>query len=261
MKTLLAAAILLMVFVSCKTYKVALPGNLISTSEKLHVKGTGISVFGHKINVEGFGEGRMYSGFTFNSSTDKRLFPLYFDLDRRMNYISNHFSKQIDRTKTKFNFEFASNGVYANTYCMARTTQTSLDMKSSGMNIGLSENYTFDGVIFTNKIDEPWRISFSGSKDIKEGLKDIFGNVRNTNGLLTNDSVEIAINQVYYTNKKNKDGLLKIPLGFEFIRDNKVIAFIDAFKNDIYISKEVDDHTRLILVSAATSVLVKTRAS
>jgi hypothetical protein len=261
MKKLFVAAILLMAIVSCKPYQVALPGDLGNTSEKLHVKGTSISVFGHKIKVDGFGEGHMYSGFTFSSSTEHRLFPLYFDQDSRMNYISNHFSKQIDRSKTKFNFEFASNGVYANTYCVAHTKQTSLDMKASGINIGLSESYSFDGIIFTNKDKEPWRISFSGSKNIKDGFKDIFGNVRHTNGLLTNDSVQININQVFSTNKKHEHGFIKIPVGFEFTDGDKILAFIDAFENNIFISNEVNEHTRMILLSAATSVLVKYTAS
>ncbi len=254
----------LLILVSCKTYKVPVPGSLASNVDKLHVKGTSVSVFGHKIKVEGFGEGRMYSGFTASSGTEKRLFPLYFDLDRRLNYISNHFAKEINKSKTKFNFEFSFNDIYANTYCIARTSETSLSVKQADFNIGLSEDYSFDGLIFTNKITTPWKISFSGSENIKNGFHDVLGNVRNTNGLLTNDTVQIDIKLINYNDLRQQANVAKtpfnIPVGYEFVLNGRLLGFVDVFDKNIYISRTADDHTRIILISAATSILVKTNA-
>lgn len=262
---ILSISILVLLLNACKTFNVAVPDALKENSEKLHVKGTSVSVFGHKIKVDGFGIGRMYSGFTVSHGTEKRLFPIYFDLDRRMNYISNHFAKDIDYTKTKFRFDFVSKGIYANTYCVAKTKQISLDIKKSSWSIGLSEDYSFDGLIFTNKTSEPWKLTFNGSKDIRNGLKDYLTNVRNQNGLLTNDSVTIAVRQVKINDVREDDTMrkkvpFKIPVGFEFVMNDKVVGFVDVFDNNIWVHNQLDPHTRIILISAATSILVKNHA-
>ncbi len=54
---------LLIVLTSCKSVQVAVPGALKDNSGKYHVKGTSVSVFGHKIKIEGFGEAKMYSSW------------------------------------------------------------------------------------------------------------------------------------------------------------------------------------------------------
>jgi hypothetical protein len=265
MRKLLYIPLLTLLLGSCKTFDVGVPDSLKENADKLHVKGTSVSIFGHKIKVDGFGIGKMYSGFTASYGTEKRLFPLYFDLDKRLNYISNHFAKDIDYKKTKFSFDFVSKGIYANTYCVAKTKETSLDVKKQGFSIGLSEEYSFNGLIFTNKIASPWRISFDGSRDIRDGLKDYLKNVQNVNGILTNDSLTILVRQVKINDVKvgetqRKLIPFKIPVGFEFVLDDQVLGFVDLFKRNIWISNQLDPHTRIILISAATSILVKNNA-
>jgi hypothetical protein len=263
-KYVLWLAVAVISFSSCKPYQAALPGNLKVDADRYHVKGTSVSVFGHKIKIEGFGEAKMYSGFSVKSTKDKRLFPLYFDLDKRMNYISNHFSNEIQRSKTKYHFDFVSNGIYANTYCVAKSSESSLSIKNANMNISLNEDYSFDGLIFTNKEPNPWKLTFNGNRDIRKGLSDYFNNTRQTDGVLTNDVAKIDVKLVTINGDKKietqKNSPFAIGMGYEFKKDNDVIAYVNLFDRDIWVSKAVDAHMKVILVSAATSILVKANA-
>jgi hypothetical protein len=262
---ILSAAIATITFASCKPYQAAIPTTLQNNADKYHVKGTSVSVFGHKIKIDGFGEAKMYSGFTTRNTTDKRLFPLYFDLDKRMNYISNHFSKEIHRTRTKYHFDFVSNDIYANTYCVAKATESSLSIKNANMNISLNEDYSFEGLIFTNKETNPWKLTFNGNRDIKKGLGDYLNNTRQTDGVLSNDVSTIDVKLVTINGLKNqevqKPSPFAIGTGYEFRKDNEVVGYVNLFDRDIWVSKAVDAHTKVILVSAATSILVKANAS
>lgn len=264
-KHLLFLSLLTLSFASCSSYKVAVPGSLRDNADIYHVKGTSVSIFGHKIKIEGFGEAKMYSGLVSRGGTDKRLFPLYFDLDKRLNYISNHFKYDIARSKAKFHFDFVSNDIYANTYCVARSSETSLNINKGSMNISLNEDYYFNGLIFTNKDSTPWKLTFNGTRNLKDGLSTYINNVRQTDGLLTNDGDIIDVKLVKInTAKENgtrRNIPFKIPVGYEFKKDGTLLAFVDLFDKNIWISKAVDAHTKVILVSAATSILVKANAS
>ena len=52
----------------------------------------------------------------------------------------------------------------------------------------------------------------------------------------------------------------KIPVGFEFVMNDEVLGFVDVFDNNIWVHNNLDPHTRIILISAATSILVKNHA-
>lgn len=250
---------------SCKSVQVAVPTSLRDNSEKYHVKGTGVSVFGHAIKIEGYGEARMYSGFGVNTSKGKRWFPWYYDFDKRLNYISNNFPNIISKSKIKYHFDFvSSDDIYVNTYCTVRSSESSVDIKPLNLQLSLGENYSFDGLIFTNRDSTPWKLSFDGNKSIKNGLSDATKIVSQTNGTLSNDTDVINVNVVHIKTSKEEGRTRRIPFkiaaGYEFRLNDNLLAFVDILDHNIWISKSLDAHTRAVLVSAATSILVKTNA-
>lgn len=256
---------LMLLATSCKSFQVAVPGSLRNNSEKYHVKGANVSVFGHKIKIEGFGEAKMYSGFVTRKGTDNSLFPLYYNVDSRLRFINNHFRTEEAETQSKYHFDLVSNGIYVNTYCVAQLSKTAIHIKHTGVSIGMDEDYSFDGLIFTNKAENPWRLTFSGSKSIDDGWNSYVKNVRQTDGRLSNDSTTIDVKLVRINTRK-EDGTatkipFKIPVGYEFKQDNQLLAFVDLFDRNIWVSNAIDAHTKAVLVSAATSILVKANAS
>jgi hypothetical protein len=249
---------------SCKSVQVAVPASLKDYSEKYHVKGTGVSVFGHKIKIDGFGEARMYSGFGVKTSSGKRWFPWYYDFDKRLNYISTHFPNIISRSKIKYHFDFTSNDIYINTYCAARSSESTVDVKPLNLQLSLGENYSFDGLIFTNKDTIPWQLSFNASKSYKNGIVDYAKNVHETSGTLSNNIDTIDVNVVHIKTSKDEESIRRIPFkiaaGYEFRLNGNLLAFVDILDRNIWVSKSLDAYTRAVLVSAATSILVKTNA-
>lgn len=245
---------------SCKPFTVIPPTDLQTNAQKMYVKGSGISIVGHELSV-GEVKGRMYSGLSYSHGTEKRLFPLYFDLDKRMNYISNHFAKEIDKSKTKFHFELTDGNINLNSYCLERTTETSVVAKNQGIGVDLSEQYQFEALIFTNKVDEPWRLNFFGARDIQKGAGNYFSNPQNVDGELTNDRETIAVKLVKADSLRqgntNKKTAFSLPVGYEFVSGGRSLGFINAFERSVYVSNETDPHTKMILLAAATCIIAK----
>lgn len=252
-------------FTACKSVQVAVPSSLRDNSEKYHVKHTGVSVIGHKIKINGFGEAQMHNGFSVKYDKYKRWFPWYFDLDKRLNYISSKLPNIINVSNTKYRIDFESNGIYVNSYCAIHATENSVNIKPLNLALNLGEDYSFEGLIFTNKDSLPWKLSFSSSKTYKNGFGDYIKNVGQSSGTLTNDTAIIAVNLVNISTRKEGEVSRKIPFkiaaGYEFRMNDTVLAFVDILDRNIWVSKSLDHYTRAIVVSAATSILVKTNAS
>lgn len=260
MKPVCSLLLLVLLFIaSCKPFSVIAPGGLENNSQKFYVKGSGVSVLGHELSL-GAVKGRMYSGFSYSHGNEKRLFPLYFDLDKRMNYISNHFAKQVDRSKTKFRFDLTDGTINLNSYCLERTTETSLVKKNAG-GVDLSEQYEFEALIFTNKENDPWRLNFFGARDIKKGAVNYFSNPQNTDGELTNNREIIEVKMVRADSMRQGNNIKKtafsLPVGYQFVSNGRSLGFVNAFERSVSIADETDPHTKMILLAAATCIIAK----
>lgn len=260
MKPACSFLLLTLLFIaSCKPFSVIPPAGLENNSQKLYVKGSGVSVMGHELSL-GSVKGRMYSGFSYSHGNEKRLFPLYFDLDKRMNYISNHFAKQVDRSKTKFHFDLTDGNINVNSYCLEKTTETALVAKNVG-GVDLSEQYEFEALIFTNKDDEPWRLSFFGARDIQKGAGSYFSNPQNTDGELKNEREKITVKLVNADSMRQGNSVKKtafsLPVGYQFVSNGRSLGFVNAFERSVYVANETDPHTKMILLAAATCIIAK----
>jgi hypothetical protein len=258
MKTTCPLLLLLLFIASCKPFSVIPPGGLETDSQKFYVKGSDVSIIGHELSL-GPVKGRMYSGFSYSDGKEKRLFPIYFDLNKRMNYISNHFAKHIDRSKTKFHFDLTDGTIHANSYCLERTTETSLVAKNVG-GVNLSEQYEFEALIFTNKNDDPWRLNFFGRRDIQKG-GNYFSNPQNGDGELTNNRETIAVTVVKADSMRQGNSIKKtafsLPVGYQFVSNGRSLGFINAFERSVTIANETDPQTKMILLAAATCIIAK----
>lgn len=256
-------AIVMLLLASCRATNTAIPENFTEQTERLRIKGTSLSVIGHPIKVEGFGEGRMYSGFTSSSSNEKRLFPLYFDLDSRLRYLSDHFAKQVAHAKTQYSFEFADGKLYANAYCVVHATETSVGSRD-GFGIQLSDDYRFSGLIYTNQSSAPWQLEFGGKRDIKNGLNNYTSNPRNSNGILYNgqESFDIMAAPLKTKPKSGEGKAMPFDIigGYVLEKDGRQLGFVDIFDQSLLLTRGLDSQTRMLMVAVATAILAKNNA-
>ncbi len=251
---------------SCITYQGLLPTYVRENATKIHVKSAQRSIFRHKIKTGDFGEARVYNGFTKKLRSQRKLLPENYDFSKIMEIVLDSFSKKKANPNSRFRFDLHYKTEHCFSFCADKRAPNPSFIKKLHSAIGIYQEYRFESFIFSSSAapSAPWHLSFAGFIDTRNKDK-YFSDIHRPDGILTNGHSTVNLKRASLRDVKRSFSWRTIPIlemtGYKFILDGKILGFINLADQDIWIKKDVDEHLKIILVSAAISILIRNQIS
>jgi len=266
MKKYIYITFIAIVFVSCSTAKLAVPEKFANVSEKMSIKGVNSWVLNQKLSFGKYKTTKVKRGWT--ATTEDR----FYSIEQRLMKVFNvdNFNSVIQQ-KNKYRYTIQDGISEAQVYCLEKMTREEITIKTHTKLLGnlsrtTNSQYSFCAAILPMKDTsaEPWQLviynTYDRSKDTARKLFDL--PYVEEEGYVTNGKETINIKPVRVANMTTKSGKesrfpVKILSGYELRIDDGVIAIIDSLSNQLWVYKELDEPTRLIVAAISSALLLR----
>jgi hypothetical protein len=266
MKKNLYIPFIAVILTSCSTAKLAVPDKFTAVAEKMPIKGVNNWAFNQKLSFGKYKTTKVKRGWT--STTEDR----YYSFEQRLMKIFNvdNFNS-VTQQKNKYRYTIQDGTAEAQVYCLEKMTREEITIKTHTKLLGdlsrtTNSQYSFCAAILPMKdtTTEPWQLvvynTYDRSKDTARRLFDL--PYVEEAGYVTNGKETITIKPVRVANMTSKSGKeskfpVKILSGYELRIDDGVIAIIDSLSNQLWVYKELDEPTRLIVAAISSALLLR----
>ena len=266
MKRYLYILIIAAILTSCSTAKLAVPEKFVAVAEKMPIKGVNSWVFNQKLSFGKYKTSKVKRGWT--STTEDK----YYSIEQRLMKVFNldNFNS-ITQQNNRYRYTIEDETSAAQVYCLEKMTREETTIKTNTKLLGdlsrtNNSQYSFSAAILPMKdtTDEPWQLviynTYDRSKDTARRLFDL--PYVEEEGYVTNGKETINIRPVRVANMTSKSGKqskfpVKILSGYELRIDDGVIAIIDSLSNQLWVYKELDEPTRLIVAAISSALLLR----
>jgi hypothetical protein len=252
--------------VSCSTPKLAVPEKFMAVSDKMPIKGVNNWIFNQKLSFGKYQTTKVKRGWT--STTERN----HYTIEQRLMKVFNldNFTS-ISQQKNKYRYTIQDGINEAQIFCLEKMNREELKIKTHTRLLGdisRTQNYQYSfsaGILpMKDTAAEPWQLlvynTYERAKDTARRLFDL--PYVEEEGYATNGTETITIKPVRVANMTARNGRqaqypVKILSGYELRIDDGVIAIIDSLSNQLWIYKELDEPTRLIVASISSALLLR----
>jgi hypothetical protein len=263
---LLASLVLL---ASCSTPKLAIPEQFSSVSEKMHIKGLNGWMINQKLTFGAYKTSKVKRGWNTKTTRQDKNSDVTSE-DRIMKLFNVNNMNTTSNQKQKYQFSIEDGKQVAEVFCSERMTTEELQVFTNNRWLGdfsqtKNYQYSFTAAILPMSVKEdPWQLVVYNSYDRKKDTAKRFFDLPyvEEEGMATNGKDTIQIKPVRIKNITSKDGKerqfpVKILGGYELRIDDGVIGVIDTMGHALWIYKELDEPTKLIVASICSALMLR----
>lgn len=255
---------------SCSSgIKLAVPQQFTEQATEMPVKG--LDGFGRRpLNFGAYTTSKIKRGWNITTTRSER--PSSINSEERILRIMGVDNRNsVSNQRTKYQYSIQDGNLVADVYCTERMIREELEIKTHVKLLGdfsrtKNYQYTFSAVVVphTVKDDEYWQVALTNNydrqKDTARRLFDL--PYVEEKGFASNgkDTIEIRpVRVTNYTTKSGKDAKMpfKVLTGYELRLDDGVIAIIDGYGRNVWMYKELDAHTKLVVASISAALLLR----
>lgn len=266
MKRFLTILATVIVVAGCKTtMKLDIPERFSDQADFMKVSGarTRTMHFGN------FSTSKIKRGWHISSG---RYGKRYFLQNILLNEVGIQKDEVVEREKDKFSFSISDGSHRAEVATSESEVQREDQFKIRGIgtlfnNISQlkSYSYVFDALIVSDYDSErPWEFVLSKLYDRRaDTVRSIFTAIGDddagiaTNGVDTLQVRSLNIKKTETPSGKTASLLVKVKAGYEISRNGEVIAILDNIQQSVWIYKELDEPTRLVVAAITTAIFGK----
>jgi hypothetical protein len=249
--------------------KLSVPQQFSEQATEMPVKGLD-GIAGRPISFGTYTTSRIKRGWNITTTRTER--PSSINSEERILRIMGVDNRNsVSNQRTKYQYSIQDGNLVAEVYCTERMIKEELEVKTQVRLLGdfsqtKNYQYTFSAVVVphTVKDDEYWQVALTNNYDRqKDTARRIFDMPYvEEKGFATNgkDTIEIRpVRVTNYTTKSGKDAKIpfKVLTGYELRLDDGVIAIIDGYGRNIWMYKELDAPTKLIVSAVSAALLLR----
>lgn len=266
MKHIYYIPLLALLLASCSTPKLAVPEKFTAVADKMPIKGVNNWILHQKLSFGNYATSKVRRGWTSTRESD------YYTIEQRLMKVFNIDKfNTVSEQKNKYRYSIQDGKLEAQVYCQEKMMREEVKIRTNTKIFGdisrtQYSQYSFTAAILPMKdtTDEPWQLvifqNYDRSKDTARRLFDL--PYVEEEGFASNGKETITINPLRVANLTTKSGKqtqypVKILSGFELRIDDGVIAIIDQLSNTLWVYKELDEPTRLIVASICSAMLLR----
>jgi hypothetical protein len=256
-------------WMSCTSIKLAVPEQFSSQATAMPVKGLN-GIGGRPLSFGSYSTSKIKRGWNIKGPAGNRNSGITTE-ERIYKIFGVNHQNVVTNQKNKYQYSIRDANQEAEVYCQERMTQEAVEVKTGIGWLGdfsqlKNYQYSFSAVIQPLKTgkEDLWQLVLynlydrrndTARKWYEQPYVEEVGYV--SNGTDTMEIRPVRVKNV--TSKKGREGKLpfKLLTGYELRLDDGVIAIIDAFGHTIWMYKELDEPTRLIVASVSSALLLR----
>ncbi len=263
----LLAAVLLIT--SCSTPKLAIPEQFSSVAQKMSIKGLNGWMINQKLTFGTYKTSKVKRGW--NTTTSRQEQSSDVTTEERIAKLFNVKSTNTNSNqKQKYQYSIEDGNQVAEVFCSERMSAEELQVFTNNRWLGdfsqtKNYQYSFTAAILPMKInEEPWQLVVYNNYDKRKDTARKFFDLPyvEEEGFATNGKDTIQVKPLRVKNITSKDGKerqfpVKILGGYELRIDGGVIGVIDTMGHALWIYKDLDEPTKLIVASICSALMLR----
>lgn len=259
----------LVMLASCSTPKLAIPEQFSSVSEKMHIKGLNGWMINQKLTFGTYKTSKVKRGWNTKTTRQDKNSDVTSE-ERIMKLFNVTNTNTTSNQKQKYQYSIEDGKQVAEVFCSERMTSEELQVFTNNRWLGdfsqtKNYQYSFTAAILPMSIkEEPWQLVVYNNYDKKKDTAKKWFDLPyvEEEGLATNGKDTIQIKPLRVKNITSKDGKerqfpVKILGGYELRLDDGVIGVIDSMGHALWIYKELDEPTKLIVASICSALMLR----
>ncbi|MCU0396062.1 MAG: hypothetical protein MUF29_09130 [Chitinophagaceae bacterium] len=255
---------------SCTAAKVGVPAQFASQADHMKVKGVNGFTINQSLNFGPYITGEMKRGWDFSGKWQASNISFRPE-DQIYKFFNIGLDNKTVRERNKFQFAIRDGKLMADVFAFEESVEKGRVIKTATL-LGEVEqrnslDYSFSAAIvpYNFATKQPWKLVISSSydrrKDTARGLMDLpYAEEAGyaTDGQETISIKPLRIDKVTTKSGKNTNVLGPAMLsGYELRIEDGVIAVVDILEPSIWIYRELDQPTRMIVAAIGSSILLK----
>jgi hypothetical protein len=269
MKHTFCFLILAMLITACSTPKLAVPEKFSAAAEQMHIKGLNGWMINQKLVFGKYQTSKVKRGWNTKSTTVDRNSGVTSE-DRIMKLFNVQNANTTSNQKQKYQYSIEDGNHVAEVFCAERMTMEELQVFTNNRWLGefsqtKNYQYSFTAAILPMKVnEEPWQLVVYNNYERKKDTARRFFDLPyvEEEGFATNGKDTILVKPLRTKNVTSKDGKernfpVQLLGGYELRLDDGVVGVIDTMGHQLYIYKELDEPTKLILASICSALMLR----
>lgn len=268
--TILILASVSMQWMACTVAKVGVPAQFAAQADQLKVKGLNGFTFNQSLNFGLYTASEIKKGWDVSSKWQVSNISLRPEdmMIRLLNINTDRFSS---KEKNKFQFTIRDEKLMADVFALEATTEKGKVYNTNTALGTISQrdqlNYDFSAIIVPYNFEpkETWKLVMQSNYDRKKDTARSIGDLPATtdNFYASNGKETITIHPLRITQTTSAKGKTTkiwgpgILSGYELRIDNGVIAVIDIVDPTVWLYKELDKPTKMIVSAIGSAILLK----
>lgn len=259
----------LVILTSCSTPKLAIPEQFSSVSEKMHIKGLNGWMINQKLTFGTYKTSKVKRGWNTKTTRQDKNSDITSE-ERIMKLFNVTNTNTTSNQKQKYQYSIEDGKQVAEVFCSERMTSEELQVFTNNRWLGdfsqtKNYQYSFTAAILPMSVkEEPWQLVVYNNYDKKKDTARKWFDLPyvEEEGMATNGKDTIQIKPLRVKNITSKDGKerqfpVKILGGYELRLDDGVIGVIDSMGHALWIYKELDEPTKLIVASICSALMLR----
>ena len=262
---------LLLLLAACSTAKVAVPDQFKSQAVDMKVKGVNGFKINQSLNFGPYKTSRIKRGWDFAKSTQYTRFGIEPE-----DFVLRVFDIGSDRKKTKeqnkFQYTISDENLAAEIFAQEKFSSDEFIYKSKHPLIGeftRTKSYEYDFgaaiVVLAQGQEQPWSLVMTNKyNEARDTARQLFDRAKaETTGYATNGKETIEIRPLMLRSVTTASGKKTnvvggaLLSGYEFRIDDGVIGVVDILDNRVWMYKELDSPTKMVLSAISSAILLK----
>ncbi len=259
----------LVILASCSTPKLAIPEQFSSVSEKMHIKGLNGWMINQKLTFGTYKTSKVKRGWNTKTTRQDKNSDVTSE-ERIMKLFNVTNTNTTSNQKQKYQYSIEDGKQVAEVFCSERMSSEELQVFTNNRWLGdfsqtKNYQYSFTAAILPMSIkEEPWQLVVYNNYDKKKDTAKKWFDLPyvEEEGVATNGKDTIQIKPLRVKNITSKDGKerqfpVKILGGYELRLDDGVIGVIDSMGHALWIYKDLDEPTKLIVASICSALMLR----
>jgi len=268
-KTCYFVMVAVVLITSCSTPKLAIPEQFSTVADKMHIKGLNGWMINQKLSFGSYTTSKVKRGWNTTTSRENRSSDVTSE-ERIAKLFNVKSTNTNSNQKQKYQYSIEDGNQVAEVFCSERMSTEELQVFTNNRWLGdfsqtKNYQYSFTAAILPMKAnEEPWQlVVFNNYDKRKDTAKHIFDMPYvEEEGFATNGKDTIQVKPLRVKNITSKDGKqrqfpVKILGGYELRLDDGVIGVIDTMGHALWVYKELDEPTKLIVASICSALMLR----
>lgn len=269
MRLIVTILVFILLTTACSTPKLAIPEQFSAVATKMHIKGLNGWMINQHLTFGNYQTSKVKRGWNTKTTREDRKTDVTSE-QRIMRAFNIQNANTTSNQKQKYQFSIEDGNQVAEVFCSERMTTEEWQVFSNNRWLGdfaqtNNYQYSFSAAILPMKAnEEPWQLVVYNNYDRKKDTARRFFDLPyvEEEGYATNGKERIDIKPLRLKNVTSKSGKerqfpVKILSGYELSIDGGVIGVIDAMGHHLWLYKELDEPTKLIVASICSALMLR----